>query len=93
MNNSSHCDHRIFSKTWKGEDICAFCGVFTSVIISEQKSRLRLRSIRVKSGYFVYAARYLGYYCTESFDTKEDKHIKLGPIKYQNYSTARIVTT
>lgn len=93
MNNSSHCDHRVFSKTWKGEDICAFCGIFVSVIVSEQKSRLRLRSIRIKSNYFVYASRYLGYYCTESFDTKEEKHTKLVPTKYPNYFTTRIVST
>lgn len=93
MNNSSHCDHRIFSKTWRGEDICAFCGVFVSVIVSEQKSRLRLRSIRVKSNYFVYASRYLGHYYTEHLYEKEEKHIRLSPNGYKNHFTARIVST
>lgn len=94
MTSSSQCDHRVFSKTWRGEDICAFCGVFVSVVASEQKSRLRLRSIRVKSGYFVHAGRYLGYYYTEHFsEAKEEKHIRFNPIKCQNHSTARIVST
>jgi len=94
MTSSSQCDHRVFSKTWRGEDICAFCGVFVSVVASEQKSRLRLRSIRVKSGYFVHAGRYLGYYYTEHFSgAKGEKHIRLNPIKCQNYFATRIVST
>lgn len=86
MNNK--CDHRLFSRTWRGEDICAICGVFVSVIGSEQKSRLRLRSMRVKSGRFVHAARYLGHYYTEPFsEIKEEKHIRL------NSFITRIVST
>lgn len=94
MINNPHCSHRIFSKTWVGENICAFCGVFVSVVVSEQKSRLRLRSIRIKNSCSVNAGRYLGHYYTEYFpDTKEEKHTKLVPTKYPNYFTTRIVST